>query len=178
MSVIVNYRSGNISYKVWQYDNDGNRISTFRELKTVQVFNPTSEEPNIAVIDSLSEHNMGYFNAPIKYSYVLGVLPSRENVTPAVLSDAEFLTQLQVDASEVTDNLYAGVFDLEVSDNVNQGTSITYKYCVVATNNVSNVVVDALPVSEFTLLSLDTSFGKGGDDPFSQLPANRKFVSA
>ncbi len=110
------------------------------QLATTQTYNPIIES-NPEVLDSISNENIGYMFKPRRFRVELGVLP----IKAGDYSDGELLTALQVERAE---------FELAITPTSSDFGSWTWERCRVSTSNPSNLTIDNVPISTWTILTL------------------------
>lgn len=133
-------------------------------MAATQSIDPVNDS-NIDVIDTLHEHRVGYLQRPSTITLTLSTIASNLNsneLEPDIvanisqfLNDSSMLTYLHL-KQQGDGGLtgYDGFFDMEVND-ANFTHDITFVRCIVATGNPSNVVIDNVPLSQWTILALD-----------------------
>ncbi len=113
-------------------------------LRTTQTYDPVMES-NPEPTHSITRERIGYLFRPTRYTIQIGVLASRVLDATLPYADAEVLALLQLGRHE---------FKITVSGNNNQFRPWEWYRCRVQTSNPSNLTVDGLPVSTWTLTSL------------------------
>lgn len=161
MSFVSNWKSGNMVIKIT--DKSDNAI---RFMTATQQIDPVNDS-NIDVIDTLHEHRVGYLQRPSTITITLSTIASNLNsndLEPDIvanisdfLNDSSMLTYLHLKGQGdggITG--LEGFFDMEVTD-ANFTHDIKFINCIVATGNPSTVVIDNVPLSQWTLLALDVT---------------------
>lgn len=150
-----NWRSGNLDVTLTDYKD------VSYTFLTVQNIDFRFDE-NIEIMDSLSQQRLGYFYAPRRIRITIGVLPSQYLDTSAStatdISDSGKLASLQ--AELIGGEYYYGMFILTVNDD-HSGHVYTFTDCIVMEGAPSNVVMDRIPVTQWTILALEAEMTAG-----------------
>lgn len=148
-----NWRSGNLAVNI--LSNDGGVDHDFLTVQNIDF----SFDDNIEVMDSLNKQRLGYFYAPRRIRITMGVLPSEYEDTPTPISDSDILYKLQ--AYLISGDYYSGMFSLTVTDD-HSGHVYAFTDCIVMSGGPGNVIMDRRPVSQWTIMALDSDMTEVG----------------